>query len=258
MHKLKIISIAAIVLILVLLGIYALQPEKSEIQQIPQSESAKKPIPDFSQYKQTLDKKKAFFAYLKPEIEAQNAHILLQREFIHALKAKHISGEMISENQMQELHWLADEYRAERNDDLAPIFKQLLTKIDIVPAELVLVQSANESAWGTSRFALKGYNFFGLWCFKKGCGFVPKRRNDGAVHEVAKFNDLSTAMYTYMRNLNRHDAYREMRGIREQLRNKMKPISAIALSEGLTKYSQRGDDYVIELKQMLRVNKDIM
>jgi len=259
MHKLKIISIAVIVLVLVLFGVYSLQPEQSVIQKIPQSESAKKPIPDFSQYEITTEKKKAFFSYLKPAVEAQNNHILVQREFIHGLRAKYISGEMITEKQMQELNWLADEYRVDAdNKSLEPVFDKLLNRVDIIPVELVLVQTANESAWGTSRFARKGYNFFGLWCFKEGCGFVPKRRNDGSVHEVAKFNNLSRAMYTYMRNLNRHDAYREMRAIRKQLRNKMQPISALALTEGLTKYSERGDDYVVELKQMIRVNKDLM
>jgi len=258
MHKLKIISIAAIVLVAVLFGIYLMQPEQSVIQKVPQSESAKIPIPDFSQYENTTDKKKAFFSYLKPAVETQNNHILMQREFIHGLRAKHISGEMITEKQMQELDWLAEEYRVDRVDNLNTIFEQLLTRVDIIPVALVLVQTANESAWGTSRFALKGYNFFGLWCFRKGCGFVPKRRNDGAAHEVAKFNNLSRAMYTYMRNLNRHDAYTEMRSIRKQLRNKMQPISAVALSEGLTKYSERGDDYVIELKQMIRVNRELM
>jgi Bax protein len=258
MHKLKIISIAAIVLLLVLFTIYSLQPEISDIQQVPQSESAKKPIPDFSKYEITEEKKKAFFAYLKPSVETQNGHILRQREFIQGLRAKHISGEMISERQMQELDWLAKEYRVEKGEDLAPVFDGLLKRVDIIPVELVLVQSANESAWGTSRFAQNGYNFFGLWCFKKGCGFVPKRRNDDAAHEVAKFHNLSRAMYTYMRNLNRHDAYREMRTIRKNLREEMKPISAVDLTEGLLKYSERGEDYVHELKQMIRVNKDLM
>jgi Bax protein len=258
MHKLKIISIASSVFVLVLFGIYLLQPQKSLIQTIPQSKSANKPIPDFNQYADITEKKKAFFSYLRPAIEMQNKHILMQREFIHGLRAKHISGEIITEKQMQELDWLADEYRVEKSDDLDPVFDSLLTRVDIIPVQLVLVQTANESGWGTSRFARNGYNFFGLWCFKKGCGFVPKRRDDDAAHEVAKFNNLSRAMYTYMRNLNRHDAYSEMRGIRKQLRNKAQPISAVALSEGLTKYSERGEDYVVELKQMIRVNRELM
>jgi Bax protein len=49
-----------------------------------------------------------------------------------------------------------------------------------------------------------------------------------------------------------------MRAIRKQLRDQMKPISATALTEGLTKYSERGDDYVVELKHMIRINQDLM
>ena len=103
MHKIKIISIAITVLLIVVFSVYLFQPKTSEIQEIPQSISAKKPIPNFAQIKQTEEKKKAFFSYLRPEVETQNAHILLQREFVHGLRAKHIAEEQISENQMEEL-----------------------------------------------------------------------------------------------------------------------------------------------------------
>ena len=117
------------------------------------------------------------------------------------------------------------------------------------------MQAANESAWGTSRFAQQGYNFFGLWCYKKGCGFVPARRNSGANHEVAKFENLSRATYTYMRNINRHDAYRELRHIRASLRRAQLPVTGLALAEGLMNYSERGAAYVNELQNMIRYNK---
>ena len=136
--------------------------------------------------------------------------------------------------------------------------QQLINKVDIIPEALVLVQAANESAWGTSRFAQQGYNFFGLWCFRAGCGFVPKNRNHGAVHEVAKFSQLAEATYTYMRNLNRHPAYQNFREIRSQLRTEQKPITGLALSQGLEKYSERGQDYIEELQQMIRFNRALI
>ena len=138
------------------------------------------------------------------------------------------------------------------------ILQMLLQKIDVLPVELVLVQAANESAWGTSRFARKGYNFFGLWCFTKGCGFVPNRRNDDASHEVAKFENLSQATYTYMRNLNRHDAYKDLREIRSRLRANQIAISGVALAEGLMKYSERGAAYVEELQNMIKYNEEFL
>jgi len=258
MHKLKILFISSSIVFAVLLTIWMMQPSTETVIQHPITEVADEPVPDFSVYTDVTEKKKAFFSYLRPEVEAQNQFILKQREFIHAIRAKHISNEAISQDQHKELTFLMQEYRVKPNKNLELVFIELLSKVDAVPVELVLVQTANESAWGTSRFARNGYNFFGLWCFNKGCGFVPRRRNDGAAHEVAKFNNLSTAMYSYMRNLNRHAAYKDLRNIRKTQRSNMKQVTAMALTEGLHKYSERGDEYINELQQMIRVNRELM
>lgn len=258
MHKIKVISVSLSSIALVILAIVLSQPEKPKVLDHPISEEASAPVPDFSKYSNVRDKKKAFFSYLRPEVEAQNTFILEQRDFIHAMRAKHIANEQITEQQHKQLSQLLEDYRVEETQDKNLMFSNLLRRVDIIPVELVLVQTANESAWGTSRFAREGYNFFGLWCFQKGCGFVPKRRNKGATHEVAKFNDLSSAMHSYMLNLNRHNAYSDLRRIRQNQRDNMKAISAIALSEGLQKYSERGHEYIKELQQMIRVNKGLM
>jgi len=41
------------------------------------------------------------------------------------------------------------------------IHKELLRRVDIIPPPLLISQAANESAWGTSRFAKLGNNLFG-------------------------------------------------------------------------------------------------
>ncbi len=258
MHKFKILLLTLIGVALVIGAIYMMQPKRSIVEDIPELENASAPVPDFSRFSQVTEKKQAFFNYLKPAVIAQNEYILSVRQLIQGLRAKQISGEQLSASQQDEINWLQKEYRVDANQSSEQIYEELLRKVDIIPAELVLVQSANESAWGTSRFAKNGYNFFGLWCFKKGCGFVPKRRNDDAAHEVAKFDDLSRAMYVYMRNLNRHPAYKELRLIRQQQRNNQKAITANALAGGLLKYSERGEEYVKELRQMIRINKDLI
>lgn len=258
MHKMKIIISTSIVVLIVLAWVFFLQPEKSVVRDLPRLENATEPVPNFKEYKQVKEKKKAYFDYLLPAVKAQNDYIRSVRQLLQGYQAKEAAGEVLSKQQTKELDWLINEYRVDTAQSRALIYQELLRKIDIIPAELVLVQSANESAWGTSRFARNGYNFFGLWCFKKGCGFVPSRRDEDANHEVAKFSDLSSAMYSYMRNLNRHPAYKEMRLIRLQQRNNQKPITANALAAGLQKYSERGQEYIDELRQMIRVNKELM
>ncbi|MDM7860822.1 glucosaminidase domain-containing protein [Alteromonas sp. ASW11-36] len=213
-------------------------------------------IPDFSAYEQVVEKKQAFFDYLRPEVERQNDYLLNLRLQIQNMQQDYNEKGGLSSLDGKRLKWLIAEYNIEPDLSIDEQFELLMRRVDIIPADLVLVQAANESAWGTSRFAQEGYNLFGLWCFRKGCGFVPRRRNSGANHEVAKFDNLSRATYTYMRNLNRHRAYTQLRDIRRKLRANQKPITGIALSEGLMQYSERGEDYIEELQHMIRINRE--
>lgn len=223
-------------------------------------ESSNKAVPDFSTYSNVTAKKRAFFAYLKPEIQRQNQIVLKERNMVFALQEVYAKQQYLTKRQQKVFDVLAEKYRFTGDESLTieQTFESLIRRVDTIPEALVLVQAANESGWGASRFAQKGYNFFGLWCFKEGCGFVPKQRENEAVHEVAKFRNLSHAVMTYIRNLNRHYAYKELRSIRQNLRTQDKPVTASALALGLSSYSERGQEYIEELLSMLRVNKKHM
>ena len=72
------------------------------------------------------------------------------------------------------------------------------------------------------------------------------------------FLPMEASIRSYMRNLNTHFAYEELRSMRHQLRLESKSVTATPLTEGLLRYSERGDDYVTELQQMIRVNRPII
>jgi len=219
-------------------------------------DNSMKSVPSFSGYADVTEKKRAFFAYLQPEIQRQNDIVLKEREMVFALQDVFLQQQEFNKHQQQVFNKLVKKYQftGDKKLPLEQTLETLIRRVDTIPEALILVQAANESGWGASRFAQQGYNFFGLWCFKKGCGFVPRQRNDDAVHEVAKFRDLSHAVMTYMRNLNRHYAYKDLRVIRQHLRQTNKPVTARALAAGLSSYSERGQEYIDELLSMLRVN----
>lgn len=216
-------------------------------------------VPDFSKYKNVTEKKRAFFEYLSPEVDRQNEIILSQRTLILALynqwQSQGMQTEALSDAQLDRLTDLAKTYGVQFKKLDSQFFEKLLIKVDVIPKELVLVQAANESAWGTSRFARQGFNFFGMWCYRKGCGFVPRRRDDDMNHEVAKYPNLAQGVAKYLNTLNRHFAYRDLRYIRAVLRETQQPITAEMLAEGLLHYSERGQAYVEELQAMIRVNR---
>jgi Bax protein len=223
-------------------------------------DASMKDVPSFANYADVIAKKRAFFAYLQPEIQRQNEIVTKERQMVLTLQAMFLQHKKLNNHQQKVFNKLIEKYQfsGDKKLSLEQTIKMLIRRVDSIPIALILVQAANESGWGASRFAQQGYNFFGLWCFKKGCGFVPKRRDDDAKHEVAKFTDLSHAVMTYMRNLNRHYAYKDLRMIRENLRQNGEPVTATALASGLLSYSERGQEYIDELKSMLRVNRKHM
>lgn len=220
-------------------------------------------LPDFSQYQQTADKKQAFFEFLAPLVAAENARIAEQREGLKALHTKwRFHADSLTREQRSWLEYLAKQYRVDfslaTKDEARETFALLNRRVDVLPETLVLVQAANESAWGTSRFALDALNLFGQWCFSEGCGLVPQARSDSATHEVRKFASVNASIASYMRNLNTHPAYFELRSLRTAQRQLGRDIRALDLTPGLLSYSERGEAYVEELNAMIRVNRPLI
>lgn len=197
------------------------------------------------------EKKANFFAFLKPMIAQANGEVLKQREQLLTFE----QADELNENQAEILKGLLKTYRVDSELPLEQQISLLKIKVNAIPAALILAQAANESAWGTSRFAKEGNNYFGQWCFSKGCGLVPKSRNAGANHEVARFDSALGSVKSYIRNLNSHPTYELLRSLRQQAIDKGENASGEVLAQGLIGYSERGEEYVKEIQSMIRYNK---
>lgn len=211
------------------------------------------PLPFYLESGTTLEKKKVFFEYLKPIVVDENRRVAGQRDQILALKNTSWTDE-----QRVWLEAIFTAYKVPVRLFDHRVWNQLLRRVDVVPVELVLAQAANESAWGSSRFAREGNNLFGQWCFAKGCGLVPKHRIPGATHEVALFESHAASVRAYILNLNSSSAYEKLRRIRVGLKRMNKPQSAIVLAAGLEKYSERGKDYIQSIRSIIRSNQNLM
>jgi Bax protein len=212
-------------------------------------------LPEFSKIRDVKEKKKEFFDFIRPAVVKENQRLLALRNDVDEIVSQLSLGEPLTAEKQKQLNELAKRYRVKTK--LSPLQKatELYTRIDAIPTPLVLVQAANESAWGTSRFARIGLNFFGIWCYQEGCGMIPRSRNDGASHEVRAFSSVDEAVKRYLYNINTNNAYVVFRTIRKQLREQDLPLHPEVLATGLLPYSERGSDYVLELTEMLRHNK---
>lgn len=212
-------------------------------------------VPNFGAIKDVQLRKKTFLDFLQPFVDAKNNEVRMQRRRLELIAAKLQRGQRLRQDENRFLWDLALSYEV-KTDDLHDegFIDRLLHRVDILPPSLVLAQAANESAWGTSRFAKEGNNFFGQWCYQEGCGLVPVRRRANASHEVKSFSSIEESVSAYFRNLNTNPGYQDLRLTRQALRSKEQPIDGISLTEGLERYSERGEAYVNDLQRMIYRN----
>lgn len=214
--------------------------------------------PDFSSIHSISARKASFLAFLTPIIAEENTHILNTRARLKTLQDSFYdySRPYTSEDSIW-VTQLAKKYKIKTvNTNFEKMSTELLHRIDIIPTDLAIAQAALESAWGTSRFAQDGNNFFGQWCFKVGCGIEPKNRDAGKKHyEVQKFNHAGLSVRSYIKNLNTHRAYKKLRELRAKVRLQRGHVTGMSLVSGLRHYSAMGDAYAVSLRNIISHNK---
>ena len=183
------------------------------------------------------EKKQTFFRIMLPHIARENDRIRAARAEIEKAPDDAPAS-------------LFKEYAVEAGD-----VKELLRRVDVVPASLVLAQAALESGWGRSRFARQGNALFGQWTWTEGAGIVPKDREEGKTHAVKSYRSLLASVRGYMTNLNSAGPYTRLRKAREKATAAGKPVTGRELAAYLDKYSEEGEVYVKKVRSMISVNK---
>jgi len=189
-------------------------------------------------------RKEMFIKIVLPLILKENNKIRIDRKRLFAILGKNSNTDI-------EKKWLEKKYKqyGVRQNDLST----LKIRMDEIPVSLAIAQAAKETGWGTSRFALKGNALFGQWTWS-GEGLKPKYAEKGEEHKVMKFHSLQLSVRAYLRNLNTHSSYKNLRKARTKLRNKNKPLNSIVLSNHLDKYAETGNEYIEVLQKIILQN----
>ena len=146
----------------------------------------------------------------------------------------------LPENDVSFIRKLSREYRTTSAETL-------LKRVDAVPVSIILAQGALESYWGSSRFSREGNSIFGMWTWRT-AGIIPIRRDEGKTHKVKTYDDILESVRAYQLTLNRLEPYTDFRQLRQSTDD------PLILAEGLSLYSERGEDYVEEIKKVILAN----
>ena len=192
----------------------------------------------------TKQKRELFIKILLPLILNENQKITEDRKKLFKILGKNF-------NTVGERVWLKRRFKEYKIDDQD--LSKLKMRMDIIPVSLALAQAANESGWGTSRFALEGNALFGQWTWSKK-GISPKNKDPNKSHKVLQFQILKASVRAYKNNLNTHNAYREFREARAQLRQEDKIIDGFELAKYVKNYAAIGEKYVAILEDIIEKN----
>ena len=209
--------------------------------------------PDFGAM-DVIDKKREFFAYLSPLVASINDAMRSDRDRVRSIREAYDAGEDPGWLDQRWLRRLSGRYEVAFEDqELAEALTVLERRAGVVPVSLVLAQAAIESGWGTSRFAIEGNNYFGQRCYETDCGIAPHGRAE-ASFGLAEFDSVADSVLSYMMNLNTHAEYSGFRRRRQALRAEGPVTSGLSLLEELDGYSERGNEYIEEVRAMIRAN----
>jgi len=202
--------------------------------------------------KNSKDQKREFINILKPLIDKGNEKILKERFFIENFFQNAIKNgfRLLNPNDLAKLQRLSKKYRVENIFDR----DKYLKRIDIIPVPLELVQGAIESGWGKSRFVREANNIFGHWTWGEK-GIIPLGREEGKTHKIRIFGSLQSSVNAYMLNLNRHNAYKELRDMRLKKTLEGKQISAFEAANTMINYSELREKYIKMLHKMMEEHR---
>ena len=192
----------------------------------------------------TKQKRELFIKIILPLILSENERITEDRKTLFKILNKDF-------NSAGEKVWLKRRFKEYKIDDRD--VSKLKIRMDLIPVSIALAQAANESGWGTSRFALEGNALFGQWTWSEK-GISPADQDPDTTHKILQFQILKASVKAYKNNLNTHNAYKEFREARAQLRQEGKKINGLDLTKYLKNYAAIGEKYVSILENIIERN----
>ncbi|WP_172796075.1 glucosaminidase domain-containing protein [Roseivirga echinicomitans] len=125
----------------------------------------------------------------------------------------------------------------------------LLNRMVVHPNSIILAQAIIESGWGSSRVFQEANNMFGVWSYSLNePRIAAKFQRDGETIYLRKYDDFADSIEDYLKTVARVNVYREFRAARLVTSDPFKLITHLA------HYSERREEYVIELSAMIRFN----
>lgn len=188
-------------------------------------------------------RKKKFIDIMLPAILIYQNQLSLKREHVKILQNNlRYALEWTHEDSLF-MNSSFDAYKTKNIDEL-------LRRMIPPPTSLVLAQAALESGWGSSRFFKEANNVFGIWSFSSSDDrILANESRNGKPIYLKKYPNLMGSVEDYHILLASSATYSGFRNCIQRENN------AFELIWYLRKYSEKRDEYVIMLRNVIVANE---
>ena len=196
---------------------YDLLPHLTEKKPLPRQFVQSLPL-DFNDEKYDEVRPALFFEIMTPVILKANETLAAEREQVMALKKEFDENGDLTPDSMKKLdNWIAS-YGVKPSDDLGTLFDELILRVDGVTPTLLLTMAAEDSGFGTSRYA-REYNAVFHQRDWDGNGAVPdEKQKDGPQYRIRIFPSLYDAALSQIHYLNTNGYFENYRIARAKYR----------------------------------------
>ncbi len=192
---------------------------------------------------ETILRRDHFVCLMLPVIVKMDRVVFQKRLKVIELQQKQAQNQELTAVEQQ---WLAS-LKTGFGLNASASYKDLLSRVDVVPVSLLLAQAALESDWGRYKWAV-GNNLFGRHGLNsEACMFTAS----GVC--LKKFASLEEGIgnQLYYLNTGRYEFAVNFRSARAKLREKGRPLDAGVLADSLVGYASIGKEYARRLQALL-------
>lgn len=220
----------------------------------------KKPVPrvfvqsvpsDFNREKYDEVRPALFYEMLLPVVLKANEALIAEREQVLRLRKEfYETGDLTAES-MDELKKWIERYDVKLSDDLDTLFNTLVPRVDAVTPTLLLTMAAEDSGFGTSRYA-REYNAIFNQRDWDGNGAVPdEAQKEGPQYRIKIFPSLYEAVLSEIHYLNTNGYFENYRIAREKYRRTDNPMRGYSIAHLLINFPYRPIKYPDILKHLI-------
>ena len=200
------------------------------------------------------NKKIKFIETVLPLISFENHKIILERKKLLSIRNFLTLEKTLKNEELKYLRKISKKYDiTTKNKHKIDIINELLLNVNVIPNSIVLAQAANESGWGTSRFAREYNALFGQYTYDEKSGVVPFKREKGKKHLIKNFSSIHKSVESYFKNINSHYAYKKFRSLRSYINDFDNDFNIKIWTNSLDVYAE-DESYVDTINKIIDTN----